>query len=88
VTELQSKGIMHLGFGCYASKALLSAVGVLGYNMKIRSSKPTTCSASGDGEGVLAALARKVRTLELAGEPRRRYNNTLRGLSSLPVRIT
>jgi cytochrome P450 len=40
-----------------------------------------------EGEVVLAALARKVRTLELAGEPRRRYNNTLRGLSSLPLRI-
>ena len=40
-----------------------------------------------EGEVVLAALARKVRTLEPAGEPRRRYNNTLRGLSSLPLRI-
>lgn len=41
-----------------------------------------------EGEVVLNALARKVRTFELAGEPKRRYNNTLRGLASLPVRIT
>ena len=41
-----------------------------------------------EGELVLNALARKVASIEIVGEPKRRYNNTLRGMSSLPVRIT
>ena len=41
-----------------------------------------------EGEVVLAALARKVTSIEIAGEPKRRYNNTLRGMASLPVRIS
>jgi 4-methoxybenzoate monooxygenase (O-demethylating) len=41
-----------------------------------------------EGELVLGALARKVAAIEIVGEPKRRYNNTLRGMSSLPVRIT
>ncbi len=40
-----------------------------------------------EGECVLAALARRVARIEITGTPRRRYNNTLRGLSSLPVRL-
>jgi hypothetical protein len=40
-----------------------------------------------EGEVVLAALARKVATIQITAEPKRRYNNTLRGMSSLPVRI-
>jgi cytochrome P450 len=40
-----------------------------------------------EGECVLAALARRVGRIEITGAPRRRYNNTLRGLSSLPVRL-
>jgi 4-methoxybenzoate monooxygenase (O-demethylating) len=40
-----------------------------------------------EGEVVLAALARKVAGLEIAGPVKRRYNNTLRGLESLPVTI-
>jgi cytochrome P450 len=40
-----------------------------------------------EGECLLSALARKVASIELTGTPRRRYNNTLRGLSSLPVRL-
>ena len=40
-----------------------------------------------EGECVLAALARRVARIEIAGEPRRRHNNTLRGLASLPVRV-
>ena len=40
-----------------------------------------------EGELVLGALARKVRSIEIAGEPRRRYNNTLRGMASLPIQI-
>ena len=41
-----------------------------------------------EGEVMLAALARKVASIEINGEPKRRYNNTLRGLDSLPVTIT
>jgi len=41
-----------------------------------------------EGEVVLAALARKVAGLEISGPVKRRYNNTLRGLESLPVTIT
>jgi 4-methoxybenzoate monooxygenase (O-demethylating) len=38
-----------------------------------------------EGEVMMAALARKVRTIEITGPVKRRYNNTLRGLESLPV---
>ncbi|HVC63225.1 MAG TPA: cytochrome P450 [Acetobacteraceae bacterium] len=40
-----------------------------------------------EGELVLSALARKVASIEISGEPRRRYNNTLRGMASLPVTV-
>ena len=40
-----------------------------------------------EGEVVLAALARKGVSIELNGPVKRRYNNTLRGLESLPVTI-
>src|SRR6478609_2011884 len=41
-----------------------------------------------EGETMLAALARKVERIEITGPVERRYNNTLRGLESLPVTIT
>ena len=41
-----------------------------------------------EGELVLSELARRVKTIELAGEPVRRLNNALRGLASMPVRVT
>ena len=41
-----------------------------------------------EGELVLTAIARKVASIEIVGEPKRRYNNTLRGMASLPVRMT
>ena len=41
-----------------------------------------------EGEVVLAALARKAASIEIAGPVRRRYNNTLRALASLPVVLT
>lgn len=41
-----------------------------------------------EGEVMLAALARKVGTIEITGAPKRRYNNTLRGLDSLPITLT
>ena len=40
-----------------------------------------------EGEVIMAALARKVKSIEITGEVKRRYNNTLRGLESLPVTI-
>ncbi len=40
-----------------------------------------------EGEAMLAALARRVARLEPAGAPERRYNNTLRGLRRLPLRL-
>ncbi|MFI1371985.1 cytochrome P450 [Streptomyces longwoodensis] len=40
-----------------------------------------------EAECLLTALARRVAHLELAGEPRRHLNNTLRSWASLPVRV-
>jgi 4-methoxybenzoate monooxygenase (O-demethylating) len=40
-----------------------------------------------EGDCVLSSLARKVATIEMTGMPQRRFNNTLRGLASLPVTI-
>jgi cytochrome P450 len=40
-----------------------------------------------EGECVLSALARKAGSIEIAGPIRRRYNNTLRALASLPVAL-
>lgn len=40
-----------------------------------------------EGEVLLAAMARKVASLEISGPVKRRYNNTLRGLASLPLTI-
>ncbi len=41
-----------------------------------------------EGEVVLAALARQVATIEPAGEPTRRLNNTIRAIASMPLRLT
>ena len=40
-----------------------------------------------EGEVLLAALAKRVGRIELSGEPTRRYNNTLRGLATLPLTL-
>src|SRR3954453_17767960 len=40
-----------------------------------------------EGEVMMAALARKVGSIEITGPVKRLYNNTLRGLTSLPVTI-
>jgi len=40
-----------------------------------------------EGECVLSALARKVASITITGPIRRRYNNTLRALASLPVTV-
>ena len=41
-----------------------------------------------EGEVMLTALARRIAKIEITGEPKRRFNNTLRGLDSLPVTLT
>lgn len=41
-----------------------------------------------EGEVVLEALARRAGRIEITGEPVRAYNNTLRGLESLPLVLT
>src|SRR5262249_30443828 len=40
-----------------------------------------------EAESMLTALARKVKSIEITGEPQRAYNNTLRGLDTLPVEV-
>ncbi|WP_445489955.1 cytochrome P450 [Rhodopseudomonas sp. RCAM05734] len=41
-----------------------------------------------EGEVMLTALAQRIAKIEITGEPKRRFNNTLRGLDSLPVTVT
>lgn len=41
-----------------------------------------------EGEVMVAALARHAASIEISGPVVRRYNNTLRGLESLPIRVT
>jgi len=41
-----------------------------------------------EGEAVLSAIARKVASIEISGLVTRRYNNTLRGLETLPITLT
>jgi cytochrome P450 len=41
-----------------------------------------------EGEAILTALARKVGNITIDGPVKRGYNNTLRGLQSLPVTFT
>lgn len=40
-----------------------------------------------EGEVLLSALARKVASIEPTAEPKRRYNNTLRGFASMPIAL-
>ena len=40
-----------------------------------------------EGEVLLGAMARKIDSIEITGPVRRRYNNTLRGLASLPITV-
>ena len=41
-----------------------------------------------EGEVMMAAIARKIASIEITGPVKRRYNNTLRGLDSLPITIS
>jgi cytochrome P450 len=38
-------------------------------------------------EAILGALAKRVATIEMTAEPKRRLNNTLRGFDTLPLRV-
>ena len=54
--------------------------------------RASTCASASSSRAskaktMLAALARKVGTIEITGPVKRRYNNTLRGLDSLPITI-
>ena len=40
-----------------------------------------------EGEAILAVLARRIDAVEITGTPVRAYNNTLRGLASLPITV-
>ena len=40
-----------------------------------------------EGDCLLTAFARRVRSIEILEEPKRRFNNVLRGLSSLKIRL-
>jgi hypothetical protein len=40
-----------------------------------------------EGDCILSSLARKATSIEITGEVRRRYNNTMRGLASLPIML-
>ena len=57
-----------------------------------RSARASICASASslarvEGEVMLAAIARKVASIEITGPVKRRYNNTLRGLESLPSRF-
>jgi hypothetical protein len=41
-----------------------------------------------ESEAIFGALARRVASFEMTGRPERRLNNTLRGLDTLPLRVT
>ena len=41
-----------------------------------------------EGEIVLTALARRVESIRLDGQPVQHFNNTVRGLKSMPVTVT
>jgi cytochrome P450 len=40
-----------------------------------------------ESEAIFGALAKRVASFEMTGEPKWRLNNTLRGLDSLPLRV-
>jgi cytochrome P450 len=41
-----------------------------------------------EAEMMLGALAERVKGIDIVGEPKRKLNNTLRSLVSLPVEVT
>jgi hypothetical protein len=62
------------------------AVGHVGFGYGIHACVGAALSRV-EGEALLAALARRAGSLEPAGEPVRRLNNTLSGFASLPLRL-
>ena len=63
-----------------------STVGHVGYGAGVHACVGMLLARM-EGECVLSALARKVSAIEPAGPAVRRHNNTLRALSSLPLRL-
>jgi cytochrome P450 len=63
------------------------ATGQLGFGSGIHSCAGQTLARL-EGEAVLGALARRVQTLALGGDPTRRRHNTLHTFSKLPVKVT
>jgi 4-methoxybenzoate monooxygenase (O-demethylating) len=63
-----------------------NASGHVGFGMGIHRCVGQTV-ARVEAEIVLAALARRVERIELAGQPQRKLNNTLRAWSGLPVTV-
>jgi 4-methoxybenzoate monooxygenase (O-demethylating) len=61
--------------------------GHLGFGMGVHGCLGTAVARL-QGEALLGELARRVSTVELAGEPVRRLSNTLRGYDRLPVHLT
>jgi 4-methoxybenzoate monooxygenase (O-demethylating) len=62
------------------------AVGHVGFGVGIHACVGASLARL-EGEVLLEALARQVATLEPAGQPQRRLNNTLSGFASLPLRL-
>ncbi|HEY7429824.1 MAG TPA: cytochrome P450 [Streptosporangiaceae bacterium] len=63
------------------------AVGHVGFGFGIHACVGAALSRV-EGEALLGALARRAGSIELAGEPVRRLNNTLSGFASLPLRLS
>jgi cytochrome P450 len=62
------------------------AVGQLGFGFGIHACVGRMIARL-EAEVLVAALARRVKEIELDGAPERKLNNTLRGLASLPVQV-
>jgi len=62
------------------------AVGHVGFGVGIHACVGASLARL-EGEVLLEVLARQVATLEPAGQPQRRLNNTLSGFASLPLRL-
>ncbi len=64
-----------------------NALGHVGFGMGIHRCVGLTVARL-EGELLLTALAKRVARIELAGEPKRKLNNTMRAWSSLPVTVS
>jgi cytochrome P450 len=62
-------------------------IGHVGFGMGIHACVGQLLSKL-EGEILISTLATMVKTVTLAGNPKRRYNNTLRGLQTLPIMVS